>query len=212
MNCFRKLASGGEMKPSFITWYTRLWHEIHRDEIGFFRNIKIAEDLFQQYISTFETPKGTSVLLRSNKKLSALYSGAVGAMVMNSQDNKYLFGSFPGRVEAIQAVDISKYGLQNSQFDKVVQETVEKTVSWLTDRNLYSTTFMERRDIKLVRQEVQHWFPYFAGTINRMAHKVLHLREHVNDLNGGKVSPKLIVSFEDILALKAGKYITEYVM
>jgi hypothetical protein len=73
--------------------------------------------------------------------------------------------------------------------------------------SLYKTDILHEIKLRDLQHELESWFPYFAGTINMVSYKVLHLRANLDAMYDGSLRTGLyLVSIEEIMSLRAGEF------
>ncbi|CAG7829054.1 unnamed protein product [Allacma fusca] len=164
-----------------VTWYTRIWNEVHRDRSKFFSpERRLITDLQKIVEECFLSKQMRRVIPNDIRQ-------KLPKMIRNSA---HLMESYPARCEAV--VIFSGPLLQCNSLRALIQKCATLADESMAKREFYSTKLLLAQSTKKYQEKLSKWFPKFAGTVERVVatvSRIIVARGRVED--GYKVEQKL---------------------
>ncbi|CAG7661128.1 unnamed protein product [Allacma fusca] len=184
--------------PTHVTWYTRIWPEMHRDPLGLFCRTRLStslkivyEQVFTRSIEKFKPLSNLELKLRNR----------IPTVIRNSSN---LAAEYTARVETVVFVD-------KQYFDATFQHTVIATVleveKWMSKKEYYSKELFYAQPTEQFKTKISPWFDHFAGSVKRTCDLVDAVKSVKSRMADGEIVNSKLQLFGEMCVLDAVDYL-----
>ncbi|CAG7705150.1 unnamed protein product [Allacma fusca] len=182
----------GEIGITHVTWYTRIWNEIHRDKSKFFsRDRRLTTELEKIVWECFSAKQVRTIIptdLRQN----------IPNVVRNSS---ILMESYPARCEAV--VLFTGKLLKSKSLQELLCECVNIADREMEKLEFYSPVLLKAQRTRFYQEKISRWFRLFAGTIDRVVGFISRIKVVRDKLDEGKRTEQTLDCFQSLVDLFA---------